>query len=149
MQLKLPLWCCACLVAAMLVACSDDAQGPSDATGASSPTSPTVPTPSPPQCPNPEGQACLGELAPGTYTTTVFTPTLTYTVPVGWSNFEDTSGNFLLVPPRGSLPGVNADTGDFIGVYSSIAATGGCPFHEAPDVERSPSGVTGWMARNP
>ena len=44
---------------------------------------------------------------------------------------------------------MNADTGDFIGVYSSIAAAVGCPFHEAPNVERSPSGVAGWMARNP
>ena len=149
MRLRLPLWCSGCLVAAMLVACSGDALGPSVATGASSQTSPTVSTPSPPQCPNPEGQACLGELAPGTYTTTVFTPTLTYTVPVGWSNFEDTPGNFLLVPPRGSLAGVNRDTGDFIGVYSSIAAADGCPFNEAPDVEQSASGIAGWMARNP
>ena len=144
---KLRLWSWVCLVTAMLVACSGDAQEPSVASGA---TSPTASTPSPlPFCPNPEGQACLGELVAGTYTTMIFTPTLTYTVPAGWSNLEDMPGNFLLVPPRGNLPGVNADTSDFIGVYSSVAAADGCPFHEAPDVERSPSGIAGWMARNP
>jgi hypothetical protein len=79
----------------------------------------------------------------------VFTPTLTYTVPAGWSNFEDTPGNFLLVPPRGSLPGVNTDTGDFIGVCSSIAAADGCPFHGAPGVAQSVSAIAGWMAKNP
>jgi hypothetical protein len=149
MPVRLRLWFLACFVVAMLVACGGDGQEPSVAPGASSPPAPTVSTSPPPQCPNPEGQACLGELAPGHYTTTVFTPTLTYTVPVDWSNLEDTPGNFLLVPPRGNLPGVNKDTSDFIGVYSSIAAPDGCQFHGAPEVKRSVSGIAGWMARNP
>jgi hypothetical protein len=68
-------------------------------------------------CPNPEGQQCLGKLTPGTYKTVVFSPTITYTVPKGWRNFEDTPGNFLLVPSRGDLPGVNAGTSDFVGIY--------------------------------
>ena len=103
----------------------------------------------PPACPNPEGQACLGKLAPGKYTTVLFTPTLSYSVPSGWSNFEDTPGNFLLVPPRGNLPGVNRDTSDFIGVASSITAADDCSFHEVPGLKQSPSGIAGWMARNP
>jgi len=75
-----------------------------------------------PVCPNPEGQLCLGKLDAGTYTTKVFTPAITYTVPAGWWNYEDTPGNFLLVPPYGDLPGVNAGTSDYIGVYGSVVA---------------------------
>ncbi len=55
------------------------------------------------------------------YTTQVFTPQLTYQVPTdGWFNYEDTPGNFLLVPPGDDLPGVNAGTSDFIGVYTAV-----------------------------
>ncbi|MBT2499253.1 hypothetical protein J7E25_09100 [Agromyces sp. ISL-38] len=59
---------------------------------------------------------------PGTYTTQRFTPGITYEVPEGWANFEDLPGNFLLVPPTGSLEGVDAGTSDYIGIYTSIAA---------------------------
>ena len=107
MLLKLKFYSVVCVSVSILVACGS-ATAPSASVAVS--TSSTLATESaspPPECPNPEGQACLGELAPGTYTTVVFTPTLTYTVPSGWSNFEDTPGNFLLVPTRGSLPGVN------------------------------------------
>lgn len=77
---------------------------------------------SPRSCPGPGGGLCLGLLQAGTYTTQVFTPTLTYTVSEGWTNFEDLLGNFLLVPARGNLPGVNAGTSDFIGIYSDVQA---------------------------
>lgn len=73
-------------------------------------------------CPNPEGGSCLGQVSAGTYTTKVFMPTLTYTVPPDWWNYEDTPGNFLIVPPWGTLPGVNAGTSDYIGVYTHVAA---------------------------
>ena len=72
-------------------------------------------------CPDPEGQKCLGKLAPWRYKTAVSSPTVTYKVLRGWTNFEDTPGNFLLVPSRGDLPGVNAGTRDFIGIYTSVA----------------------------
>ena len=74
-------------------------------------------------CSNPEGGLCLGTVGAGTYSTQIFTPDLTYTVPDGWSNWEDTPGNFLLVPPDNTLEGVNAGTSDFIGVYTQIAAS--------------------------
>ena len=80
-------------------------------------------------CPNSEGGQCLGKLKAGTHKTVVFRPTLTYTVPAGWTNFEDTPGNFLLVPARGALPGVNAGTSDFIGVYTSVAAEAQAAIH--------------------
>ena len=117
---------CVCVVIAILVACGNDATAPSASTAASSPsTSPRESASSAPVCPNPEGEACLGKLAPGTYTTVVFTPTLTYTVPAGWSNFEDTPGNFLLVAPGYDLAGVNPGTSDYIGVYTRVAACEG------------------------
>lgn len=76
---------------------------------------------------------CLGPLAAGTYTTTAFTPGIGYTVPADWGNLEDLPGNFLLIPPNGSLDGVNAGTSDYIGVYSSIALDGPCT-EPRPDV---------------
>lgn len=82
----------------------------------------SITPPAPPVCPNPEGHACLGPIAAGTYSTSVFRPQITYTVPAGWSNLEDTPGNFLLVPPGFDLPGVNRGTSDFIGIYASVAA---------------------------
>jgi len=69
---------------------------------------------------------CLGPLDAGQYVTQQFLPTLTYSVPEGWDNEEDLSGNFLLVPPGGDLPGVDAGTSDYIGVYAGVKASGGC-----------------------
>lgn len=83
----------------------------------------------PARCPNPEGGAqnhCLGPLDPGDYTTTMFEPTLTYSVPEGWLNMEDLPGNFLLLPPGSTLEGVNAGTSDYLGVYTSVAPPGHC-----------------------
>jgi hypothetical protein len=83
----------------------------------------TSPTATPrPSCPNPEGETCLGVLSAGTYTTLLFTPEITYTVPDGWQNLEDTRGNFLLVAPGYDLRGVNEGGSDYIGIYTSIAA---------------------------
>jgi hypothetical protein len=107
--------------------------------------------PAPPECPNPEGQACLGRLAAGTYTTMVFHPAITYTVPAGWTNFEDTPGNFLLVPRRGNLPGVNGGTSDFIGIYASVAAEVNSCTSEQPvfGVGQAPRAIAGWIGRQP
>jgi hypothetical protein len=73
-------------------------------------------------CSNPDGGRCLNRLAAGTYSTKLFMPTLSYTVPDGWQNFEDTPGNFLLVAPGNSFGGVDAGTSEFIGVYTSVRA---------------------------
>jgi len=113
---------CAVAITAPLVAgCSgaSDSATPAPSTKSGSPSggvAGSTPTPEPARtpCPNPEGQACLGNLAAGTYKTRVFHPAITYTVPAGWKNYEDTPGNFLLVPPHGDLPGVNAGTSDTI-----------------------------------
>jgi hypothetical protein len=103
-----------------------------------------------PPCPNPEGQFCLGKLDAGTYSTVQFQPALTYTVPTGWSNFEDLAGNFLLVPPTGHLKGVDAGTSDFIGVYRSVVAHDNtCPSAPAPGVGTSPAAIMKWLQRDP
>ena len=110
-----------CTTALTLVGCSS-ADSSGNATESRAHSTPTASASTPPKCPNPEGAACLGALnASTTYTTQVFTPQLTYRVPTGgWFNYEDTPGNFLLVPPGDDLAGVTAGTSDFIGVYTSV-----------------------------
>lgn len=104
-------------------------------------------------CPNAEGGGCLGPLEPGVrYTTSRFQPALTYTVPDdGWGNYEDLTGNFLLVPPGNSLNGVNAGTSDFLGVYRSVApsefvALPACAARPVPGVAATPEAMAGWLA---
>jgi hypothetical protein len=101
-------------------------------------------------CPNPGGGRCLGTLAAGTYRTTLFRPAIGYTVTDGWSNFEDTPGNFLLVPPWGSLPGVNAGTSDYVGIYMRVAAarSPGCAPGPSRTVGRSARAISTWIGRN-
>jgi hypothetical protein len=118
------------------------------------PATSSPPTPSPTSksvydvpCPNPEGRACLGPIAAGTYTTQIFDPTLTYTVPTGWANMEDTPGNFLLLPPGQSLEGVNAGTSDYIGVYTSVFPVNGC---DTPTANvTTPAQYDRWIDNNP
>ena len=134
-----------CLVAVALVILAGGCGGSSTATPSSS--SSTVP----PKCPNPEGGDCLGKLAAGTYSTQFFTPKLTYTVPTGWSNFEDGGGNFLLVPSRGRLAGVDPGTSDYISVYTSVEAEQnvcreGVP---VPGVPHTPTGLAQWIGKHP
>ena len=107
---------------------------------------------SPPPCPNPDGgraNHCVGDLAPGTYTTTVFQPTLTYTVGEGWANMEDLPGNFLLIPPGGSLEGVNAMTSDFIGVYTSVVPPLPCTEQAASSTITTPQAYVDWLRAQP
>lgn len=98
-------------------------------------------------CPNPHGGSCLGELTAGTYTTTVMDTPLTYTVSDKWTNYEDLPGNFLLVPPGGSLEGVDAGTGDYIGLYDGVvAASADCAEQPQLGVEPSAEGIAQWFA---
>jgi hypothetical protein len=105
-------------------------------------TSTSSPGPSLAPCPNPEGGLCLGPIAAGTYTTVLFQPALTYTVRSGWANLEDTPGNFLLLPPGFDLPGVNAGTSDFIGVYTQVALDrDDCTEGPAPGIGFTPAAI--------
>jgi hypothetical protein len=89
------------------------------------PVDPPSPSSAPVTCPHPQGLVhggeCLGPLEAGTYRTTVFTVPITVTVPEGWANYEDLAGNFLLIPPGGSIEGVDAGTSDYIGIYAGFA----------------------------
>ena len=119
---------------------------------AASASQPSNPTAAPSRCPNPEGgasNACLGKVAAGTYTTAVFQPDLTYTVPGGWANYEDLPGNFLLVPPGGSPEGVNPGTSDYLGVYTSVAAPGRCTGEASQTEPRSFDGLVAFLKKHP
>jgi hypothetical protein len=92
---------------------------------------------------------CLGSLKAGTYTTESFIIPITYRVPAGWTNMEDTPGNFLLLPPGGDLPGVNAGTSDYIGVYASVAASAPACGHIQRDVPRTAERISAYIAHSP
>ncbi len=78
----------------------------------------------------------------------MFRPTLTYEVPAGWADAEDTPGGVLLIPPHGSTAGVDAGTSDYIGVYTSIAASSpDCRDAPAQGVGLSPTEIADWMTR--
>jgi hypothetical protein len=107
-----------------------------------------VPSSSAASCPNPGGGECLGTLPAGTYTTTVFRPTVTYTVPDGWFNAEDLPGNFQLYrqddDQRGALGG------SYIGIYQDAhAASQDCREVWQPDVGTSPDEMMGWVTSLP
>ena len=77
-------------------------------------------------------------------------PSVTYRVPSGWYNSTDEGGEFSLVPPGGTLAGVDAGTSDFIGVYAQVAAPDpNCGDGQAPGVGTTPSAIAAWIARQP
>lgn len=100
-----------------------------------------------PHCPNPHGGACLGDLEPGTYTTLRFQPAITYTVPEGWTNFEDLEGNFLLQRVT-DFSNQDISTGPFVGVYQNIAAPNGCAESADPEVGQSVDDLLAWFQAN-
>jgi len=133
-------------------AAATPAATPAPATAASS-AAPTIgPSTAVRRCPNPEvgtGNDCLGPIPAGSYTTTRFSPTVTYTVPDGWANLEDMAGNFLLLPPGSQLGGVNTGTSDYLGVYTWVVAPEHCSGRYNPDVERTFDGLVGWLEADP
>ena len=94
------------------------------------------------------GGACLGAIAAGRYTNTRFQPDLTYTVPAGWSNFEDYKDNYLLVPPGGTLAGVIDGTSDYVGVATSAVLADDCDFNPPSGVATTPSAFSEWLRGN-
>jgi hypothetical protein len=105
-----------------------------------------------PPCPyDPERSGnCLGLLSAGSYSTTSFSPSITYTVPdTGWSNGEDRTGIFVLLAPGEGFAGVEADTSDWIGVFRSVGvAAAGCDETVEPGVI-SAQAMTDWFTRQP
>jgi hypothetical protein len=111
------------------------------------------PPPSVAPCPDPEynpENMCLGPVDAGTYTTVQLRPTLTYTVPDGWANYEDLPGQFILLPPGAHVRGVDPGRSDYIGVYPSTAAPRrDCSGRRDPTVPRSAAGYLRWLRANP
>jgi hypothetical protein len=105
-----------------------------------------------PPCPaGPErGGSCLGVLSAGTFSSTTFGPTFTYSVPEGgWSNWEDREGIFVLLPPGESFAGLETDAIDWIGVFRSIGAVSpGCHEHVEPGIV-SAQALTDWYTSQP
>lgn len=104
-------------------------------------TEAVAPTSGRPDCPNPDGGACLGPMAAGTYTSSRFKYPVTYTVPAGWTNFEDLPGSVAFVPPGGDVAGVDAGTSDAVGIAASVAA-------DSPDCSTQPEPGLGFSAKD-
>jgi hypothetical protein len=124
--------------------------GRADSDGSSSPV-PATPAEAAVVCPNAMGGQCLGDLEGGTrYRTETFTPQISYTTPAGWSNLEDLSGNFLLLPPGRSLEGVDAGTADYLGIYSGASVSAAdCAPEPVPGVGLAPDAVVAELAERP
>jgi len=136
-----------------LVGCSSAPVGSAPESARASADASLAPTPpaTPPTCnPLEDGGPCLGPLSLGTYSTKVFTPSMTYTVTDGWGNWEDLPGNVLLVPPGADLAGVNGGVSDFIGIYRGVAAAAAdCQEAPAPGVGSSAQALADWLSNNP
>ncbi|HST17999.1 MAG TPA: serine/threonine-protein kinase [Gaiellaceae bacterium] len=90
---------------------------------------------------------CLGELTAGTHSTSTFRPQLTYTVPVGWTNYSDRPSFVNFVPPGGDWRGVDPEKSDFVGVMTSIAAaSAGCA---GASTVHTPAAYARWLGRQP
>jgi predicted Ser/Thr protein kinase len=102
------------------------------------------------QCIGPFGGTCLGEVPAGTHTTRSFKPALTYTIPVGWTNFNDHEGNFGLVPPGGDWENKALNNGktDRLAVMQRIAPTGSRCGDDAGPV-RSAAEFARWLENDP
>jgi hypothetical protein len=143
-----------------LAACSTSSPAPSGgepsppATGIapaiSSPAASQLASPATVACPNPDGgpaNRCLGPLAAGTYTTSVFQPALTCSVPAAWGNDEDLPGQVLLLPP-GAMLG-DPDT-DYIGVYRPVGAPlDDCSSERDPAVVSTAAAYLDWLREQP
>jgi hypothetical protein len=90
-------------------------------------------------CPSGGGR-CLGPLTPGTYTTEIFSPSITYTVGEGWTNGEDLLGNFLL-----QIEGERR----FLGIYRNVTVPLACLEQPDPDVGLTVGALADWYTSHP
>jgi hypothetical protein len=98
-------------------------------------------------CPEPGGGICLGTLAAGTYTTTSFEPTLSYTVPEGWTNGEELPGQVLL--SRTGDTEVETWGGSYIGIYQNVRAPAPCGERPQPGIGTSATDLAAWYRTVP
>jgi serine/threonine-protein kinase len=99
-------------------------------------------------CSGPFGGTCLGELTAGRHSTSSLQPKLTYSVPVGWTNFQDHKGFLAFVPPGGDWQAVDHDLSDSLWVLPRIAsANGRCA--DGHGAERTPEAIVRWLHGQP
>jgi hypothetical protein len=132
---------------AITAGCGSDSSSPPNSATPTSGTTTAAAASERPACPDSDGGACLGPLAAGTYSTELFVPQLTYTVPAGWANLEDLPGNFMLLPPGGDLEGVNTGTSDYLGIYSNVSVAAPCA--EARPTAKGPAAMAAYIASHP
>ncbi len=89
---------------------------------------------------------CLGELTAGTHKSRSFQPGLTYTVPIGWTNFTDHNGVVGLIPPGGDFSVADDGKSDRIDAFTSIA-TGMCG--TGPGTGHTPDAFLRWIRQQP
>jgi hypothetical protein len=90
---------------------------------------------------------CLGLIDPGTYSTKVFQPELSFTVPEGWTNVQDEPGNLLL--NRRDDPQDGRWGGSYIGVYQNVRAASLCKEEVEPGIGTSSSDLAAWYRSVP
>jgi len=91
---------------------------------------------------------CLGELSAGTHSTSSMQPKVTYTVPVGWTNFTDHGGNFGLYPPGGDFNSLDSGFSDRVDAFTSIAtAREGC--EPGTGAFHTPEAFVRWLQGEP
>ena len=91
---------------------------------------------------------CRGELDAGTYRSQTFTPALTYTVPVGWTNFTDHEGVFGFTPPGGDFTVVDDGLSDVVDVVTSVA-TPADQCNGGPGRIHTPQAFVDWIRQQP
>jgi hypothetical protein len=95
-------------------------------------------TPAPSVAPAPSA------LPAGIYTSLLFEPAVTYTVPVGWTVPSDTSGYLLLSPAGSEVLGIHLFSG---ALPASQAAD--CPIEPAAGVGTTAADFTTWIRERP
>jgi len=98
-------------------------------------------------CPRPgDGGTCLGDVAAGTYHTQTFQPGFQYTVPKGWRNDQDLTGNFLLVRQQDNQA---VSGGTYLGIYQNVAASSTLCVGAQPGVGQTPQALVAWLRNVP
>jgi hypothetical protein len=92
-------------------------------------------------CVNDGGGSCLGDLAAGSYRTRDFQPTVHYTVPAGWTNSQDLTGNLLFQPA--------GEDERFVGIYRNVTVPDGCVERAAPGIGTSVERIAAWLQGHP
>jgi len=79
-------------------------------------------------------------LAPGTYTSVAFRPAVTFTVPAGWENPEDSAGYMIVRPLGDEVNGIH-----FFAAPTALSQAAACPTSAEPNVGTSSVQLIAWI----